>query len=494
MQSRRSFVGQLGGALLAGGRLAPGADRPRPNVLFVVIDDLRPELGCYGASYAVTPNLDRFAKGGTVFEQAYCQQAVCCPSRTSVLTGWRPDRTRVYDLVTHFRTTVPDAVTLPQWFQRSGYHTQAFGKIYHDNMDDPASWSRPIWPERSNGMQYVDEAALREGRIETLTWKKREAWQAPDVPDNALQDGQVADRAVEFLRRGAPSGKPWFLAVGFQKPHLPFVAPKKYFDLQAPVPPPRPAEPHVGAPALALHPFVELRGYKGIPATGPVPAEMTAELRRGYLAAMTYTDAQFGRVLSSTDLSNTVVVVWGDNGFHLGEYGLWVKTTNFELDTRVPLIFRTPWQKQRGTRTAALVELLDLYPTLADVCGLPPPAVDGVSFSRLLDDPGAAGRAEARSQFPRGDVMGRSIRTAKYRYTDWVKPDGSRVAEELYLEPLEARRPPAAAPNKEAPRRTEPPQVSPSRASYSEALNRVSDPEAAPVLAEARKRMERVWK
>lgn len=460
MQSRRHFCGTLGGSLLAA--KGASADSSKPNVLFVAFDDLRPELGCYGAEYAVSPNLDRLAASGTTFERAYCQQAVCCPSRTSVLTGRRPDRTKVYDLVTHFRTTVPDAITLPQWFQRSGYHTQAFGKIYHDNMDDPASWSVPIWPERSNGMQYVDETALKQGRIETLTWKKRSAWQATDVPDNALQDGQVADRAVEFLKRRTEGGKPWFLAVGFQKPHLPFVAPQKYFDLQKAVPPPRPIEPRVGAPAFAGHDFVELRGYDGIPKKGDVPPEVTRQLRRAYLASMTYSDAQFGRVLAAVNLDNTVVVAWGDNGFHLGEFGLWVKTTNYELDTRVPLVVRTPWQRQRGARSAALVELLDIYPTLADLCRLPRPAVDGRTFAQLLDQPNASHRTEARSQFPRGDMMGRSIRTAGYRYTDWIKKDRTRVAEELYFEP-------------------------------GETWNRVNDPEAAGMLAEARRRMERIW-
>lgn len=426
-------------------------------MLFVAIDDLRPELACYGNRRAISPNLDKLAGGGTVFTRAYCQQAVCSPSRTSVLTGLRPDRTRVHDLATHFRRTIPDAVTLPQWFRKHGYFAQSFGKIYHDDMDDPASWSVPHWPARNAGMQYVDPEALRQGRIRTLVWKKRESWQAPDVPDDALQDGQTAKRAVEFLRK--PPAGPWFLAVGFQKPHLPFVAPKKYFDMQHDVPPPHPAEAPAGAPEIALHPWTELRGYTDIPKSRPLGAGKVRELRRAYMAAITYMDAQFGAVLDAVDLSNTIVVVWGDHGFHLGEHNLWAKTTNFELDTRSPLIVRTPWQRRRGASSESIVELLDIYPTLAELCGLPAPQVDGRSFARLLDEPAAFGKEEAWSQFPRGDVMGYSVRTARYRYTAWRRPDGSLVAEELYDSPEEA-------------------------------VNRAADPKCARILEDARGRMK----
>lgn len=430
------------------------APRPKPNVLFVAVDDLRPELGCYGNRRAISPNIDRLSASGTVFTRAYCQQAVCCPSRTSVLTGLRPDRTRVYDLVTHFRDTLASAVTLPQSFRKHGYHAQSFGKIFHDGMDDPDSWSAPHWPARNAGMQYVDMKALEQGRIETLTWKKHESWQAPDVPDDALQDGQTAQRAVAFLRH--PPRQPWFLAVGFQKPHLPFVAPKRFFEMQHDVRPPDPAVPPDAVPDIALHPWTELRGYTDIPKAGSLTPSKTHELRRAYMAAVSYMDAQFGKVINAVDLSNTVVVIWGDHGFHLGEHNLWAKTTNFELDTRCPLIVRTPWQKRRGTTCTGLVELLDIYPTLADLCGLPAASVDGRSLATLLDNPQSPGKQEAWSQFPRGDVMGYSVRTSQYRYTSWRK-EGSIVAEELYDSPEER-------------------------------INRAGDPKFASLLAEARNR------
>lgn len=430
------------------------APRPKPNVLFVAVDDLRPELGCYGNRRAISPSIDKLAASGTVFTRAYCQQAVCSPSRTSVLTGLRPDRTRVYDLVTHFRDTVPSAVTLPQWFRKHGYHAQSFGKIFHDGMDDPDSWSAPHWPARNAGMQYVDMKALEQGRMETLTWKKHESWQAPDVPDDVLQDGQTAERAVAFLRQ--PPQESWFLAIGFQKPHLPFVAPKRFFEMQTDVRPPDPAVPPDAVPDIALHPWTELRGYTDIPKTGSLTAAKTHELRRAYMAALSYMDAQFGKVINAVDLSNTVILVWGDHGFHLGEHNLWAKTTNFELDTRSPLIVRTPWQKRRGTRCAGLVELLDIYPTLVDLCGLPAASVDGRSFATLLDNPQSPGKQEAWSQFPRDDVMGYSVRTSQYRYTSWRK-EGSIVAEELYDSP-------------------------------DERINRAGDPKFASRLAEARNR------
>lgn len=424
----------------------------RPNVLFLVVDDLRPELGCYGNGVIQTPHIDRLARRGVVFTRAYCQQAVCTPSRTSFLSGLRPDSTKVYDNVkSGFRELLPDAVTLPQFFRERGYEARGLGKVFGEGLNDPKAWSNPLWPESIAGMQYVDiqkwipvSADQREKAvIPTLEWEKLEALQAPDVPDNALQDGQVADRAVQSLRE--LRGKPFFLAVGFLKPHLPFVAPKKYFDLyrREDIAEPRHASAPKDVPPVALHDWRELRGYKDIPRKGPLPPGKTRELIHGYYAAISYMDAQVGKVLDELDrlklTENTVVVLLGDHGWHLGEHDLWVKTTNFELDTRAPLIVAGAGVKHRGVKSAGIVESIDVYPTLCEMCGFEPPAqLEGLSMKRLLDEPSREWKKAAFSQFPRpflpskaGKGMGYTIRTRRYRYTEWRIP-GEPLAVELY--------------------------------------------------------------
>lgn len=417
----------------------------RPNVLFIAVDDLRTELGCYGSSAAITPHLDALAQRGTLFERAYAQQAVCNPSRQSLLTGRRPDAIRVWDLRTVSRDTAPDAVPLPEHFKRHGYFTRSFGKIYHDGLPDPQSWSVPAQFEAvSKREDYRLEANRAPHRGNKAT-----ATEFVDAPEDAYPDGMVAAGAVaalEELSRG-DSRQPFFLAVGIRKPHLPFTAPKKYWDLYANVaiPPIEQPAPPAGAPELALHTSVELRGYSDQPRTGPWSADQVATLRRGYFAAMSFADAQIGRVLSALDRTglakNTLVLVWGDHGFHLGEHGLWAKTTNYEADTRVPLIVATPEGRARGVRTRALVELVDIYPTLVELCGLPMPArLDGRSFAVNLGDASVRGRRAAFSQFPRPWMyrdrpaeMGYTVRTDTHRYVEWRK-FGTRdvVARELY--------------------------------------------------------------
>lgn len=452
--TRRDWLRAGAGALAAGA--APAA-APKKNVLFIAADDLRPETGCYGNPYIRTPHIDRLAAGGMVFESAYCQQAVCAPSRTSLLTGLRPDSTRVYDLNTHFRKNIPDAITLPELFKRNGYHTQSFGKVFHNGLDDERSWSAPSWPPgRQRGMEYIDLEALgRMRRAEpsralkgeeypALSWKKLHSWQAPDVPDDALQDGQVAARAVQALRD--VKDKPFFLAVGFLRPHLPFTAPKRYFDMYSPkdLPVPRHRAPVKGLPPMAPHGWEELRGYTDIPKQGPLPPGKTEELIHGYYASTTFMDAQVGKLLDELKRlgleENTIVVLWGDHGYHLGELDLWCKATNLELDTRSPLILRAPGQKNRGARTKRLVEFVDIYPALAGLCGLPAPTnLEGLSAAPLLDNPLLPWKKAAFSQFPRpwpwkGDwtTMGYTMRTERYRYTAWFDKDRTRVAEELY--------------------------------------------------------------
>ena len=340
MIGRREFLARGLGTVGSVSAAAQTSEN-RLNLLFVAVDDLRPELGCYGNRLIQTPNLDRLARRSVVFERAYCQAPVCGPSRASLLTGLRPDTIRVWGNRTHFRETLPDVVTLPQRFKQSGYFTEAIGKVLHGNKADPPSWSVPAWPPggRQAGMQYVDEERFarmasaepariwRGSEIPTLEWKKQRSWQAPDVPDNTLQDGQVADRAVHALRQSRD--RPFFLAVGFQKPHLPFTAPKRYFDLYDPESLPLPANPRrpVDAPEMAFTQWQELRGYTDIPNEGPLPPGKARELVHGYYAAASYMDAQAGRVLDELETlglaERTVVVLFGDHGWHLGEQALW---------------------------------------------------------------------------------------------------------------------------------------------------------------------------
>lgn len=441
----------LGGISVRGQKVSKNAY----NVLFISFDDLRPELGCYGNKIVKSPNIDRLAKRGLVFERAYCQQAVCNSSRASLMTGRRPDTTKVYDLQTNFRSALPDVASLPQYFKNNGYFAQCFGKIYHDGIEDEASWSAPKYPGRNAGMQYIDEPKLEQLKkenggnlsgieIPTLVWKKGKSWQSVDVPDNALQDGKCADLAIEAL--GKLKDQKFFLAVGFQKPHLPFVAPKKYFDLY----PPESIKPRIDGsepkdvPEIALHPWTELRGYTDIPKTGAMSVEKQRELIRGYYASTSYSDAQLGRVLDELDRLNltekTIVVLWGDHGFHLGEHNLWAKTTNFELDARAPFIVAAPNQKVKGGKTRALVELVDVYPTICELCDLPlPTGLEGTSVVPLLENPDKKWKTAAFSQFPRSNpanpnakIMGRTVRTDRYRYTEWAVEGKEPAAIELY--------------------------------------------------------------
>ena len=436
----------------AGTLVAVGAEPARPNVLFIVVDDLRTNLRCFGDPVAVTPHLDALASRGRRFTRAYCQQAVCNPSRASVLTGRRPDSLRVWDLTTHFRQHTPDVVTLPQHFKNHGYHSEAIGKIFHDppKFRDAPSWSVPAQLDDTEGVRgkYAREDNLRIYQPEGKKGReKAAASETADVPDNAYIDGRVADLAI--ARLGALTGKsqPFFLAVGFRRPHLPFSAPRRYWDLYdpeklAPVPQP---EPPRGAPEVALHDSPELRGYTDMPKLGPLSPAQIDTLRHGYYASTSYTDAQIGRVLTALRAQgaeqNTLVVLWSDHGYHLGEHGLWSKTTNYEVDTRVPLIIARPGESQPGAATSALVELLDLFPTLADLCGLPAPTgTEGRSLRPWLENPAHPSRPAAFSQFPRpwtyGDqpeIMGYAVRTPTHRYIEWRRFGTTDiVARELY--------------------------------------------------------------
>ena len=423
----------------------------KPNVLFVAVDDLRPALACAGDPHAKTPHIDRLAARGTVFTRAYCQQAVCSPSRSSLLTGRRPDSTKVYDLVTHFRKALPDVVTLPQHFKNNGYYVHGIGKIYHGGYNDEPSWTVPWESTRGknfgpDGLKVVAELRAKAKADNTdVTRVRGLPVEAPEVPDDYLNDGWTANRAIEVLKARKGQKEPFFLAVGFLKPHLPFVAPKKYWDLYDPekLPVADSADPPKDAPRFAPQFGGELRAYHGIPKSGPVPKGTARKLVHGYYAAVSYMDAQLGRLLDELKeqglADDTVVILWGDHGWHLGDHGMWCKHTNYEKATRAALVMSAPGQKAAGKTTDALVEFVDIYPTLVAVCRLPVPAgVEGHSFAPLLDDAKRPWKAAAFSQYPRGGkdtgpLMGYAVKSDRHRYVEWRKRDGTGVvARELY--------------------------------------------------------------
>lgn len=426
-------------ALLVSAVISPRAAGAPPNVLFIAVDDLRTSLGCYGDPLAKSPHIDRFAATARRFDRAYVQQAVCGPSRTALLTGRLPDNTRVWHNRHRFRAAWPDLVTLPQLFATNGYHAVSLGKVFSGDQRelDPVSWSEPEVLRQKGWKNYVlgDDAP-----------GKGAAWEAADVPDDGYPDGRLAGLAVGKLAELQAAGKPFFLAVGFGKPHLPFNAPKRYWDLHDPA---AFARADDGGPVADVSPHAfndhrELGGYRGMPADEQVDRATARTLRHGYYACVSYVDAQVGRVLEAVDrlglANSTVVVLWGDHGYSLGERDRWCKATNFERDTRVPLVIRTPGLPEPGVAAGGLVEAVDVYPTLAGLAGIAAPAgLDGRSLGPLLDDPRAAGRVAVLSQFARPfspdapEVMGYSLRTPTHRYTRWVSwPDRRTLAEELY--------------------------------------------------------------
>jgi arylsulfatase A-like enzyme len=431
---------------LAGG--VPAKNKT-PNILFIAIDDLRPELNCYGAHQIKSPNIDRLAKNGIQFNRAYTQFAICSVSRTTLLTGVRPDGLGIYDLDTFFRRKAPDIVTLPQRFIQAGYVVEGMGKIYHTghgNSDDERSWSRPTWMPRATVAQ---RKKISDGKFSDLqtAYPRCEGtpvpWAEFALPELDHDDALVATHAIE--RMTALKGEPFFLAVGFVKPHLPFVAPKKYWDLYDPAEIEIPSPDKPDAPHFAFSGWTsisgELRKYYGMPAKGLMPDEKSLKLIQGYYACVSFIDAQVGRLvdaLKQLDLyDNTIIVLWGDHGYKLGDYGDWCKHTNFEIDTHIPLIISGPGI-EKGRVTDAIVETVDLYPTLCDFVGLSAPDnLQGSSFLPVLNQPDVAWNEVAFNQYPRGsgdgEVMGRSLRTDRYRYTRWTKVvSGETVAEEVY--------------------------------------------------------------
>ncbi|MEM8954618.1 MAG: sulfatase [Verrucomicrobiota bacterium] len=400
----------------------------KPNILFIAIDDLRPELGCYGSPIAKSPVLDQLAADGLQFNRAYCQQAICSPSRASLMTGARPDSIGVIENFAYFRDLNPDIVTLPQHLIANGYETVYCGKIYHGKMtDNEHSWSREPArktvgvprPNTPGGYQKPENQKIRLENQEKMLAKygpegsggliHGPAYENADVPDHAYADGYNTQLAITTLKdhlKKKPD-QPLFLGLGFSKPHLNWIAPKKYWDLYDPADIKLATQtdaPKDGA-ATGIHASFELRTRHGIPKEGPIPDDLARTLLHAYYACVSYVDAQIGLMIDALEEAgvrdNTIIIVWGDHGWHLGEMGVWGKATNYEIATRVPLIIWTPDMKTRGQGTDALVELVDMYPTLCELAGVPlSDHLEGKSFVPLLDDPAQKWKPVAISQFP----------------------------------------------------------------------------------------------
>ncbi len=419
--------------LLSGVVSAQAADRPL-NVLFIAVDDMNADLGCYGSPVVKSPNIDRLAARGVKFERAYCQFPLCSPSRSSLMTGLRPDTTRVFDLRYRFRQGLPDVVTMSQLFKNNGYYAARVGKIYHygnpgdigtSGLDDPPSWQEVVNPAGRDKTALEPEIERLSGgglgsSISLLADKTGK--------DEDHTDGKVATEAIRLLE--AHKDKPFFLGVGFYKPHCPYVAPQKYFDLY---PLDKITLPEVAPGFRDTVPRPALASTNPWPLLGVTP-EQARRGKQAYYAAISFVDAQIGRVLDSLDRlglkDNTVIVFWSDHGYHLGEHGLWMKQSCFEESARVPFIIAPPGSKVAGQSCPRIVEALDLYPTLADYAGLKAPAnLEGVSLRPLLENPQAAWTRPAYTQVQRAGFPGHSVRTERWRYTEW---DGGARGVELY--------------------------------------------------------------
>lgn len=454
------------------------ASASRPNVLLLLVDDLKPALGCYGDKAARTPHIDALAARSLRFELAYCNQAVCAPSRYTLMLGSRSTSTGLYGLDSKLRERLPDAVTLPRHFAiHGGYRTESLGKIYHighGNLGDAESFSIPHLKEKV--IEYVDPASTPGGRLtreEAMfanvpappegmnSLPRGAAFEAPDVADEAYADGRIAMETIKRLTaakaRRERDGTPFFIATGFARPHLPFSAPKKYWDMHDPAKLPFPVSGELpqGSPKIAHKRGGEIRNYFPVPDKNdpaPIPDDVKKALIHGYYASTSYVDAQIGKVIRALDelglAENTIVVLWGDHGFHLGDLGIWTKHTNYEQANRIPLLIAAPGTSIPGSVTGQPAESVDIFPTLAELAGLPVPSgpqpSDGLSLVPVLLDPASRVRNHAYHAYPKGHKIGRAIRTERHRMVEWKPFGGSpnQAEYELYdykKDPLETR-------------------------------------------------------
>ena len=457
------------------------ADAERPDVLMIAIDDLRPMLGCYGDARARTPNIDRLAARSAVFDRAYCQYAKCGASRLSFMTGLRPDSINVFNhgdaQVKAFRNRRPDAVSMARWLKDKGYYTQSFGKIDHDGWTIPTDWSTPPFPGREKEMLEIYDETNPDGPTIIADRFNCPVMQSPDVDDDRFFAGRMTNQVLEAMAKRI-DGKPQFLAIGFRRPHVPFIAPQRYFDLHQPnkswlAKNPLPAigspimawfnsDGYVGSAkrigltmpdppnheeAIAWNGY-ELRSYVGVPNQGTIPTSLQLDLMQAYAACVSYVDAQIGRLLNELEntgrLKDTIIILMSDHGWHLGEQSAWSKMTNFEAATRVPLMIAAPGIKPGRTKTIA--ELVDIYPTLCELIGLdPPPHLEGETLVPVLQNPLKPLPSVALSQHVRFKerYMGRALRTDRFRLVLWEDSQTGQVVErELYdhhSDPLETR-------------------------------------------------------
>ena len=451
--------------------------KKRPNIVMILVDDLKPLLGAYGDSLVVSPNIDKLSNMGMRFDLAYVNQAVCGPSRYNLMLGSRSTSTGLYSFGKDFRSLYPNAVTLPQYFMNAGYHSESMGKVFHighGNVGDDASWSVPHHEDKV--IEYIvpnstDRALTREEAFfnNTKMYEKNTppvhqlprgaAWESPDVLDEAYADGRTATHAIDRIRKlNSTLDKPFFMAIGFARPHLPFSVPKKYWDLYNPNKLPMPQFEGIpeGTASFTVKRKGEIENFKPIPTDGKIfNDELKTKLIHGYYASISYMDAQVGKVIDELErlkmLDNTIIVLWGDHGWHLGDHGSWTKHSNFEQAVKIPLIFVGPGIPE-NSNTKQLAETVDIYPTLVELAGLPKPVVsqsiDGLSLVPVLKNSKLQIRNHAYHSYPRHigkqKYIGQAIRTERYRMVQWTNTVDEKADKiyELYdyiEDPLETK-------------------------------------------------------
>lgn len=407
--------------------LSANAQENQPNVLVFYVDDLRAELGCYGSETAITPHIDKLATDGVMFNKAYVQQAICAPSRMSTLTGLRPETLGVYSIFTPLRKVNKEVVSLPQLFNKNGYKTISIGKVYHHAVDDRKEWSTYFEKEQNSYLKPENIALMKRLKEEGVKPLKGPAFEDADVPDEAYKDGRAANYAIETLQK--VKDDKFIMFVGLSKPHLPYNAPKKYWDLydknDFKIPSRKKPE---GVYRLALSPWGELKGYSNIPKEGDLNNDLTRDLIHGYHASVSYIDTQIGKIMATLEhldlRKNTMIIFMSDHGYKIGEYASWCKQSNMEIDARVPLIIsrETAYKNRVTNKTSdALVENVDIFQTLVDICDLKSsPASDGKSILPVLDKPKTKWDDAAYSVYARGKkIIGVTTTDGKWRYTEW---------------------------------------------------------------------------